>query len=61
MSSQLTDKEILEVAMEHCDFTPEGTYHLRKYTGWAIIRVVRECLELQTLVDAAIKKHGGQS
>ena len=40
MSSQLTDKEILEVAMEHCDFTPEGTYHLRKYTGWAIIRVV---------------------
>ena len=55
MSNRLTDKEILDVALEHCEFTPEGTYHLNKYQGWAIIRVVRECLELQKLVDAALE------
>lgn len=50
----LTDKEILDVALQHCEFTCEGTYHLRKFQGWAILNVVRECIELQRLVDAAM-------
>lgn len=55
MTKTLTDKEILDVALEHCEFTPDGTYHLKKYAEWAIIRVVRECLELQSLVAAALE------
>lgn len=44
----LTDKEILDIALRHCEFTPESTYHLRRYPGkWAIIMVVREALDLQ--------------
>lgn len=49
----LTEKEILEIAAKHCEFNCEGTYHLNKYTGWAIVRVVRECFELAALCDAA--------
>ena len=53
MTSQLTDEEILQVAMKHCEFTPEGTYHLRRYQGWAIVKVVRECVEAMTDKPAA--------
>lgn len=43
---RLTDKEILDIAMMHCEFTPEGTYHLRKYSSaWAIVQIVREAME----------------
>lgn len=49
----LTDKEILDVALQHCEYTPEGTFHLRKFHGWAIINVVRECFELADLVAQA--------
>lgn len=52
----LTDKEILDVALKYCDFTPEGTYHMRKFSGWAIVQVVRECLELQELVNQSASK-----
>lgn len=42
----LTDAQIIEIASKYCDFTIEGTYHLRRYSGWAITSVVRECMEL---------------
>lgn len=51
----LTDDEILEVAAKHCEFTPEGTYHLRRYSGkFAIVQVVRECFELAELTRQAM-------
>lgn len=49
----LTDDEILKVASDHCEFIAEGTYHLARYRGWAICRVVRECFELNELVKQA--------
>ena len=50
----LTDAEILDVAAQHCEFTPEGTYHLRRYSGkYAIVQVVRECLDLAELRSQA--------
>jgi hypothetical protein len=49
----LTEKEILDVACKHCEFTAEGAYHLRKFQGWAIVAVVRECFELANLVRQA--------
>ena len=51
---KLTDEEILAIAGEHCEFSGEGTYHLRRYPGaWAIVKVVRECFELAELVQQA--------
>ena len=49
----LTDEEILSIAMKHCEFTPEGTYHLRRYQGWGIIKVVRECLDRAAMTEHA--------
>lgn len=49
----LTDEEILDVATRHCEFTAEGTYHLRKFRGWGIVSVVRECFELAELCRQA--------
>jgi hypothetical protein len=49
----LTDEEILNVATRHCEFTAEGTYHLRKFRGWAIVNVVRDCFELAELCRQA--------
>lgn len=52
--THLTDEEILDVACKHCEFTPEGNYHLRRYSGkYAIVQVVRECFELAELVRQA--------
>lgn len=58
--SALTEKEILEVAAKYCEFSCEGTYHLNKYSGWAIVSVVRECLELQSLVTSAMTTANAQ-
>lgn len=55
MKAELTDKEILDVAAQHCEFTPDGTYHLSKYREWAIVRVVRECFELADLTAQALE------
>lgn len=49
----LTDEEILDVATRHCEFTAEGTYHLRKFRGWAIVNVVRDCFDLAELCRQA--------
>jgi hypothetical protein len=49
----LTDEEIIDVATQHCEFTAEGTYHLRKFRGWAIVQVVRDCFDLAELCRQA--------
>ncbi len=51
----ITRAEVLEIACKYCEFRGEGDYTPKHFpTGDAVMSFVRECIELNGLVSAAL-------